>query len=141
MKKFKEYSANHKRNAQANLSGLSHYVDNETLKFFNARVVESKVSYCGLYFILIETKSADYENKTRCKRATVFNIMGKILHQTECKSTNNKNHKIISEAYEFIDNYESENDYFKDIKEALESANKMQIDALNQLEKESKQCL
>ena len=39
--KYSEESYNPKRNAQANLAGRSHFVDDDTLRFFAGRVLSA----------------------------------------------------------------------------------------------------
>lgn len=85
--------------AQRNLAGRSHYVDPDTLRAFQARVlVASPVENVGgLLYALVESVNSRPDHGGKNKRAVVFDIFGTVLtdreiwHRTRqgaCKSLN-----------------------------------------------------
>lgn len=54
-----------KANAQLNLSGRTHYVDEGTLRHFASRINSSRETDFGLVFALVESVSGDYQHSTR----------------------------------------------------------------------------
>jgi len=64
------------RNAQANLSGLTHYCDDDTLAYFGARVDVSTASPSGLYFGLVESMKHPASGAKREYRAVWFDVSG-----------------------------------------------------------------
>jgi hypothetical protein len=82
MQFFRNESSDPKRNAQRNLSGRTHYVDDDTLRFHKSRVLQDAISDGGLLFALVESYAVDYQNTRRLYRPVVFDIFGTIL--TKC---------------------------------------------------------
>ena|SRR3990167_3093530 len=70
MNLYRNESSNVKHNAQRNLMGRTHYVDDETLRFHESRVSYSEHKASGLLFALI--------TKERCDgyRFTIFDVFG-----------------------------------------------------------------
>lgn len=69
------------RNAQANLDGLTHYCDDDTLSYFGARIDVSTASPSGLYFGLVESMKHPASGGKREYRAVWFDVSG---HCTRC---------------------------------------------------------
>ena len=71
----KNYDA--KYNAQRNLDGKTHYVDDDTLKYFNARILKCRVLHDGLILAIIE--SLDIPEHGKAKRVVFFDIFGGVI--------------------------------------------------------------
>ena len=87
---FTNKSSNAKRNAQENLDGRTHYADEETLKYFKARIVSSAADQNGLFFKMVESVALDYDNTRRGFRVIVFDLFGYVVYRPsfdECTST------------------------------------------------------
>jgi hypothetical protein len=83
-------SSDHKRNAQENLQGRTHYAEDETLKFFKARIVSAHADADGLFFKMVESVALDYDNTRRGFRVIVFDLFGQVIYRPsfdECTST------------------------------------------------------
>lgn len=83
-------SSNAKSNAQENLKGRTHYAEDDTLKFFKARIVSSAADQNGLFFKLVESVALDYDNTRRGFRVIVFDLFGRVIYRPsfdECCST------------------------------------------------------
>jgi len=87
---FTNKSSNAKRNAQENLQGRTHYAEDESLKFFHARIVSSAADQNGLFFKMVESVAVDYDNTRRGFRVIVFDLFGHVVYRPsfdECTST------------------------------------------------------
>ena len=72
-----------KANAQANLAGISHYVDDSTLRFHKARVLDSGTQSCGIIFWLLESVASDPDGAERTFRGVIFAPDGTVIHRPE----------------------------------------------------------
>lgn len=81
MNLYRDRYSNPKANAQDNLGGRTHYVDDDTLRFFHARVLASEVFADGLLFGLIESYAADMNNRTRGFRGVLFDVFGDTVYR------------------------------------------------------------
>lgn len=83
-------SSDNKRNAQENLQGRTHYAEDESLKFFKARIVSAHADQNGLFFKMVESVALDYDNTRRGFRVIVFDLFGQVIYRPtfdECTST------------------------------------------------------
>ena len=82
MSTYSLYSNEHTNprvNAQRNLVGRTHYVDDATLRFHKARILSARATSDGLLFYLIESVSLDYQNTTRGFRPVIFDLCGNVV--------------------------------------------------------------
>jgi hypothetical protein len=89
---YTDKSSDHKRNAQENLKGRTHYAEEETLRFFHARIVSSAADQNGLFFKMVESIALDYDNNRRGFRVVMFDLFGQVIYRPsidECTSTKN----------------------------------------------------
>lgn len=82
-RRFDSYYTNAKHEAQRNLSGRTHYVDPDTLRFHKARVISTHLSPSHLLFAIVETSAGDWENKTRICRSVIFDVFGNVIERKE----------------------------------------------------------
>jgi hypothetical protein len=71
------YSA--KLNAQANLTGRTHYVDDETLKWHHSRVLSAGHTDQGLLFYILTSDALDMHNTKRGYRYVIFDVFGHVI--------------------------------------------------------------
>jgi hypothetical protein len=76
---FDRHGDDAKTNAQRNLNGRTHYVDNDTLKWHKSRVVSARAIHGGLLFLLVTSDALDMNNTRRGFRAVVFDVFGTIV--------------------------------------------------------------
>jgi len=69
--------------AQECLQGRSHYVDDSTLKFFNARILSARPIMGGLFFQITESTSKDPQNTARGFRVVVFDVFGETVYRPD----------------------------------------------------------
>jgi hypothetical protein len=74
-------SSNAKWNAQRNLSGRTHYVDDDTLRFHKSRVLQSGTSDQGLIFWLVESVALVMDGSKRGFRFVLFDIFGNTIER------------------------------------------------------------
>ena len=73
---FDDKPCDPKYNAQRNLEGLTHYVDDDTLHFHHSKVLYAHHLFDGLLFCIVESCSLDMHNTKRGFRAVVFDVFG-----------------------------------------------------------------
>lgn len=79
MNLFRNESSDAKHNAQRNLEGRTHYVDDGSLRFHKSRILMTRVVSNGLLFALIESCALDMNNTKRGFRYVVFNVFGTVV--------------------------------------------------------------
>lgn len=73
------WRANKKDEAQDLLSGRTHYVDDGTLRYHLARVLETQVLAGGAFCAIKESVAIDSQNSKRGQRWVVFDVFGTVL--------------------------------------------------------------
>ena len=86
--------------AQRALSGRTHYADDSTLRFFSARINETRQDDNGLWFALRE--SLEMPGKGRVHRWCIFDIFGQ-CERTEERSTGAAADKLFAPLRDGID--------------------------------------
>ena len=76
-------SCDPKYNAQRNLEGRTHYADDDTLRFFKARILSSRTEVDGLLFVIVESVPNLSKNPAKSKRAVVFDIFGTVINDRD----------------------------------------------------------
>lgn len=86
-KLFQTEASAPKFNAQRNLIGRTHYVDDDTLRFHKSKILASYVVDNGLLFAIVESISLNYENSRRGFRYVVFNVFGEVIDRASLGDT------------------------------------------------------
>lgn len=86
MKQFRDESSYPKVNAQRNLDGITHYVEDSTLRFHKSRILKANATVDGLLFYIIESYAADYQGKTRLFRPVIFDIAGNTISRPDLEN-------------------------------------------------------
>ncbi|KAH2035914.1 hypothetical protein KXW51_006159, partial [Aspergillus fumigatus] len=73
---FRTESHDPKTNAQRNLCGRTHYVDDDNLRFHKSRVISARVVDNGLLFAIVTSDALDFENRKRGFRYVIFDVFG-----------------------------------------------------------------
>ena len=98
------YSA--KDDAQRNLEGKTHYVDDATLKAFYSRISSARHTDQGLIYSIVESVAGDYQNNSRGFRFVTFDLYGTIINDRVSADVN-RLHKTAAKAqaemWEFLD--------------------------------------
>lgn len=85
--RFESYGYDAKACAQRNLAGRSHYAEDDTLRFFHARILRARPECHGLLFVLVESVAADMRNTSRGFRFVVFDIFGTVINDRPALDT------------------------------------------------------
>jgi hypothetical protein len=78
---YRSESSNPKWNAQRNLCGRTHYVDDETLHWHKSRVLSSRCTDNGLLFAIVTSDALDMNNTKRGFRFVIFDVFGTVLER------------------------------------------------------------
>src|ERR1700722_1165075 len=79
MNLYRNESSNPKRNAQRNLIGRTHYVDEDTLRWHKSRVLSARHAADGLLFAIVTSDALDMNNTRRGFRFVIFDLFGTTL--------------------------------------------------------------
>lgn len=106
MNLYRLESSNAKYNAQRNLIGRTHYVDDATLRSFHSRILYSGDEDNGLLFALVESLALDMHNKRRGYRYVIFNVFGSVVSRVnieDCHKSRKAAEKALWKALDSID--------------------------------------
>lgn len=94
--------------AQRNLSGKTHYVDDDTLRFFHSRINYARVSHDGLIFALVESVARDFENTSRGFRFVVFDLFGTVINDRDsADATHSKSDKAHDALNQWLSGFDA----------------------------------
>ncbi len=107
MKLFTQESTNAKYNAQRSLSGLTHYVDDDTLRFHHSRILKTFITDGGLLFSLIESCSLDMHNTKRGFRFVTFDVFGTVVSRVELEQCSAVRASAEKAMWHFLNNFDA----------------------------------
>lgn len=99
---YRNESSNSKWDAQRNLEGRSHYVDDETLRFHKSRIVYTHVLANGLGYLLVESYAVNPDNQKRAFRGVVFDIFGTIIDRPKLEAGYRTSQKAFDASMEVV---------------------------------------
>jgi hypothetical protein len=103
---FTHKSGYDKPNAQQNLSGRTHYADDDTLRYFKSRILRGYHRHGGLLFVVIESVGSKPYDERRNKRAVIFDVFGSVVNdRDEWFATSAQ---AIKAASAFIETFDAE---------------------------------
>lgn len=140
MRLYRNESSDPKTNAQRNLCGRTHYVDDETLRWHKSRVLSARVVDEGLLFAIVTSDALDMNNTKRGYRFVVFDVFGTVLERPKLEEsyrTSEKAAKAMWEALNAIDARsvtlaaldKAESDYKREVWDFRELVRKMESKA------------
>src|SRR6478736_418130 len=106
---YRQESSYPKNNAQRNLQGRTHYVDDDTLRGFYSRIISARHVDNGLLFAIVTSDAIDHENRKRGFRYVIFDIFGNVVERNpasldrEFFRTSDKATKAMWDALNKID--------------------------------------
>ena len=92
-----------KANAQRNLPGRTHYVDDDTLKYHKARVMSAHALEHGLLFGIVTADALNAENTKRGFRYVVFDVFGHVVARVDLESAYRTQAKAATAMYAWLD--------------------------------------
>ena len=100
---YRHQSSFPKGEAQANLRGRTHYVDDDTLRYHKARVLSTRIIDDGLLFALIESVALDMDNTRRGFRYVVFDIFGHIVSRVDLEDSFRTRGQASKAMWDYLD--------------------------------------
>jgi len=88
LRAFERCGYDAKAMAQRNLSGRTHYADDDTLRFFHARILRCTVAHDGAFLGIVESVAADMNNTRRVFRFVAFDMFGAVLNNRDIEYPN-----------------------------------------------------
>lgn len=110
---FREESSYPLNQAQRNLSGRTHYVDDDTLKGFGSRILETHITDEGLFFGLVESVK-NYDG-TRYFRPVIFDVFGTVANDRLSISNGFKTRKQAAAQFWIDANALNASEYYADV--------------------------
>jgi len=80
---YTDHASDPKLNAQRNLDGRTHYVENGTLGWHKARVLSCCTSHAGQLLTIIESVALDWDNTKRGFRYVTFDLFGTVISRVQ----------------------------------------------------------
>jgi hypothetical protein len=103
---YRQESCYYLNDAQRNLQGRTHYVNNDTLKGFRARVLNAHLSHDGLVYWIIESVgNKPFEGKAN-KRFVAFDVFGDVVSDRGQWHTTSK--AAEKEKNAFLESFDAE---------------------------------
>ena len=105
-RQYRHESGDPKFNAQQNLEGRTHYVDDRTLRYHHSRVLSSGIDGEGFIFWIIESYAVDPDNRNRAFRFVIFDVFGCVLERPQLHegfTSSNKAKRELDKTLKGID--------------------------------------
>lgn len=132
-KPYQQESGDAKCNAQRNLSGRTHYVDDDTLRWHKSRVCSTSHLHGGLLFRVTCSDALDPDNRSRGFRSAVFDCFG------TCVSRPDLDHTFKTSAQAIKASQAEEIDLVKHYSDAITSQIRRAKDGIERLERSWKE--
>lgn len=87
MNLYRDESSRPKWNAQRNLSGRTHYVDDDTLRFHKSRILSTHITDSGLLFALVESVALTMDGSKRGYRPVIFDVFGNTVERPKLEDS------------------------------------------------------
>ena len=98
--------------AQDQLNGRTHYYNDETLKYFKARVLYAKPASSGLLFVTVESVPKNYDGTGRGFRAVCFDLFGESVYKPDFEQLHKTRDKALKDFYAWLEEF-SELDHYR----------------------------
>ena len=97
-----------KVNAQSNLEGRTHYVDDSTLRFHKSRILAAHVAFNGLIFGIVCSDSLDMNNTRRGFRPVVFDLFGNVLFRPDLENAYKSKEAARKAMWDYINTIDAQ---------------------------------
>jgi hypothetical protein len=101
-----KYCTTARANAQSMLIGRTHYADDNTLRYFGARITLAQPSTFGLFYRITESVGRESYGGKRGFRTVLFDVNGQTVYRPaleEMQSTSTKAEKVFYEWFQTFD--------------------------------------
>lgn len=103
MNLYRQESSDPKDNAQRNLMGRTHYVDDDTLRWHKSRILSARHSPDGLLFYIVESCALDMNNRSRGFRYVIFNLFGEVISRPDLEHCERTSEAATKAMYRWLD--------------------------------------
>lgn len=117
MRPYRNESSDPTNNAQRNLTGRTHYVDADTLRYHKSRILSCQVHCDGLLLSIIESVAIDPNSSKRRYRGVIFDVFGNTIDRPTLDQCCTNRDKASREMYTQLDKI----DAIKHTKQAAKS--------------------
>lgn len=108
MNPYRNESSDPKSNAQRNLCGRTHYVDDDTLRWHKSRVVAARATDGGLLFAITTTDALDMNNTRRGYRYVIFDVFGNTISRPDLEHSFRTREACDKAMWNVLNNLSSE---------------------------------
>lgn len=129
---YQHKSSYPKGNAQLNLESRTHYVDDDTLRYFKSRILYSGHTDGGLLFYIVES-FADPVSGKRLFRGVIFDIAGNVVND---RASFDDAYKTSKQALKRMWEQANELDAVEITREAMRSEKRYLESQIERLEKD-----
>ena len=102
MRLYRNESSYPKVNAQANLIGRTHYVDDDTLRFHRSRVLSARHTDEGLLFAITTSDSLDYNHTKRGFRYVIFDVFGNVVERVKIEDAFKRHEQCLKAMWKAV---------------------------------------
>lgn len=92
---YRQESSDPKSNAQRNLAGRTHYVDDDTLRFHKSHVLSAQHHDDGLLFSIVTSDALNMHNTRRGFHYVIFDLFGHVVKRVDLEHSF-KSHQAAS---------------------------------------------
>lgn len=114
------YYSTAKYDAQDNLNGLTHYVQDSTLKYFKAKILRAKPILDGAFYMILESSSMDFENTKRGFRCVVFDRFGDTVERPSLDEMSTTSKQALKAYESWLNSFDGESYYQEKLKQVAE---------------------
>ena len=129
MKLYRNEGSDPKGNAQRNLIGRTHYVDDDTLRFHHSRILSARHTDNGLLFAIVESCGLDWRNTKRGYRYVIFDLFGTVLSRVDLEHCFKSSDKATKEMWAELNKMDAD----KVTREGIKTARKNFSDEMMRL--------
>jgi hypothetical protein len=112
-----------KYEAQEALSGITHYVNDQTLKYFKARILKAKPILNNTFYMILESCSMDSHHTTRGFRVIVFDLNGDTVNRPSLEEMRSKPATALKDYENWLKTFNPEDHYKRRIEDKIRSLN------------------
>jgi hypothetical protein len=106
---YRNESSYPKINAQRNLQGRTHYVDDASLRWHKSRVLSARIVNNGLFFAITTSDALDPNNMRRGFRYVVFDIFGNTLERPKLEDAFRTHAQCVKAMWKILDSISNAN--------------------------------
>ena len=101
-----DYGSDQKYKAQKNLAGRTHYVDDDTLRYFRSRILACRIHDDGTLLSIVESFSVNPDHSERAFRAVVFDIEGTTVFRPDIEHAHKTRKSAEKELWVFLNSFD-----------------------------------